>query len=50
MNKILIALFNFIVAALNFKTYLKTKEARDFWATIAWLAACANWASSFFIQ
>lgn len=41
--RIFIVFFNFLVAGLNWETYLKSSESRDFWATMAWLGAGLAW-------
>ena len=41
--KVIVIIFNFIVAFLNFATYVETGDNRDFFGTIAWVAAGIAW-------
>lgn len=41
--KSLIVFFNFLVAILNCKVWIESKESRDFWATVAWIFAGVSW-------
>lgn len=44
--RVFLATANAIVAALNLLAYSKSKEARDLFATIAWMGSTTFWISS----
>jgi len=39
-----LAIANYIVAALNLRAAFSSREARDWWAAIAWLGSGTFWA------
>ena len=40
----LIAIANYVVAALNIAAWYKSRRSADFWASVAWLASGTFWA------
>ena len=46
--KMVVIILNFIVAFLNFVTYVETGDNRDFFGTIAWVAASIAWCAGLY--
>lgn len=38
-----LAALNFVVAALNAKTWRHSQQQRDFWAAVSWIGSGAYW-------
>ena len=45
MARATLAVLNYVVCALNLISWRKSREARDFWAAVAWWGSGTFWAT-----